>query len=130
MKPVKLFAFIASKVAAIANCEQNNSNEWLNKHTEDLERVISNYLPSGSGIDNGTQLLIDECSDNKLVFSCGYHHMNDVGYYTNWTEHKIKVTPSFIGDIDIKITGKNYNDIKDYLFDVFYIVLTTEIKER
>jgi hypothetical protein len=55
--------------------------------------------------------------------------MNDGGFYDGWTEHTITVTPSFIGSMNIKISGRDRNQIKDYLHDVFSTALTEEINE-
>jgi hypothetical protein len=54
--------------------------------------------------------------------------MNDAGYYDGWTDHIVIVSPSFDG-IDIKISGRNRNDIKDYLHDVFHAALTEEVDD-
>lgn len=45
--------------------------------------------------------------------------MNDAGYYDGWTEHTITVTPAFIGGFELSISGRNRNDIKDYISEVF-----------
>jgi hypothetical protein len=45
--------------------------------------------------------------------------MNENGFYNGWSDHKVIVTPSLAFGMNIKITGENRNDIKDFLFDVF-----------
>lgn len=80
--------------------------------------IERNLLPSGAGIDNGTKIDRDKSTEDKLVLSCGYHHMNDVGMYDGWTEHVITILPSFSG-ITISVSGRNRNDIKDYLAETF-----------
>ena len=42
------------------------------------------------------------------------------------TDHVITVRPSF-GGLDLTISGKNKNDIKEYLSDVYYYALTKEV---
>ena len=84
---------------------------------EDRVKEIMQGAPSGSGFDSGTQL-DDKSTPKKLIFNTSYHHMDDAGYYIGWTDHQVIITPSFDG-MDIKVTGKNYNDIKDYIGDVF-----------
>lgn len=44
--------------------------------------------------------------------------MDEHGGYDGWTKHKIKITPTFSG-FDIYINGKNRDNIKDYLHDIF-----------
>lgn len=119
-----LIQIIASTIQAQENCKLHNNNDWFWKHGETLKRIQDRLLPSGSGIDNGTQYDIVECNSEKIVFLTAYHHMNENGFYDGWTEHKIIVRPSF-DDINIRITGRDRNAIKDYLHDVFYHVLTS-----
>lgn len=93
------------------------------------EMFIKNHAPSGSGFDCGTTLL--SASEAKLVFSTEYHHMNDVGVYDGWTRHKIIIKASLIDHcgFDMKITGRDRNDIKDYIADLFTDFLTTDVEE-
>ena len=51
---------------------------------------------------------------------------DDVGMYDGWTEHELHVTPSF-GGIDLRITGRDRNETKGYLYDVYAIALQAEI---
>lgn len=111
-------AQISNLLSAIANCEASGNTEWKLKHGETLAGLCREYLPSGSGIDNGTMLDEYGSSPDKLVFSAGFHHMNDAGMYDGWTQHLIIVTPTFNG-ISVRITGRNRNDIKAYLTDIY-----------
>ena len=54
--------------------------------------------------------------------------MNENGFYTEWTEHRLRVKPGFTGPI-LTISGKNKDDIKDYLHDVFYVALTETLDD-
>ena len=89
----------------------------LQCENEDRVKEIMQGAPYGSGFDANTAL-DDKSTPKKLIFNTSYHHMNDAGYYIGWTHHKVIITPSF-GGMDIKVTGKNYNNIKDYIEDVF-----------
>lgn len=64
----------------------------------------------------------DKTTGSKIVLTMSYHHMDEGGYYDGWTDHTITITPSFDG-IDIAIGGRNRNDIKDYLHEVYYYAL-------
>ena len=83
--------------------------------------------PNGSGFDNGTTLVTDESNKNKLVFFTAFHHMNDNGMYIHWTNHKVIITPAFDG-FDMRITGKNFNGIKEYIADVFNAWLNEDVE--
>lgn len=124
---MKTFQRIASTLDAIKNCRERGNTEWLEKHEETIERIMET-APSGSGIDAGTKLDRDASKRDKLVFSCGYHHMNEIGYYDGWTEHRITVSPSLLWEIDLKISGRDRNQIKDYLHEVYQTWLTEEEK--
>lgn len=76
-------------------------------------------MPSGSGIDNGTSFDFDKSKLNKLIFTFDYHHMNEHGYYDGWTSHKAYVTPDLNSETLIKISGRDRNMIKDYLWEVY-----------
>lgn len=112
------------KLSAIASCKASENQEWAENHTENLDDICKKYLPIGSGLDCGVQLLIEESNIDRVVFSFGFHHLDD-GYYNGWTSHKLIVTPSFNG-FDMRITGKDKNEVKEYLYDLFHAVLSAE----
>lgn len=89
----------------------------INSDKEDRIKEIMEGAPRGSGFDAGTELN-DKSTTKKLIFNTSYHHMDEAGFYDGWTDHKVIITPSFDG-MDIKVTGKDYNYIKDYIGDVF-----------
>lgn len=88
------------------------------KYAEDKITEMLQLLPSGSGLDAGVQFNWNESKPNRLVFSFGYHHMSE-GSYTGWTKHKLIITPSFVNAFDMRITGRDKNNVKDYLYQVF-----------
>lgn len=138
-----LIAEIACVLQAVRNTEKQ-LNTWaegealtkhlqgnLEKHQEHLRQLANSYLPRGSGFDAGTDIVVDSCTDYKVVLRTSFHHMNDNGYYTRWTEHKVIVTPAFDGfDINIKVTGRNHNDIKDYIGLFFFCQVLQEESDR
>ncbi len=90
----------------------------ISSKMEDRIKAIMEEAPSGSGFDSGTEL-DDKSTPKKLIFNTGYHHMDEDGFYIGWTHHKVTITPGFNG-MDIKVTGEDYNAIKDYIADVFW----------
>jgi hypothetical protein len=119
---------IASLADARRTCQKLGNHDWYTNHSEALERIARDYLPSGSGIDSGTQIDLDATGFDKIVLTTSYHHMNENGCYDGWTDHKITIRPSFLG-LDITIGGRNRNDIKDYLHEVFHHCLSSECDE-
>jgi hypothetical protein len=125
----KVYQELAMLVQARLNCEKAGNSEWHTKHTEKAESIVWGRMPSGSGIDNGTKLNWDESKPEKLVFDFGFHHMNDGGYYDGWTAHQAIVTPSLASGFDLRITGRNRNEIKDYLHEVYSYALDLPVEE-
>lgn len=108
---------------------KSHLEEWITKHECRAHDLTRRFMPSGSGIDAGTTLQVDACTDDKLVFTTSYHHMNDGGYYDGWTEHTVTVKPSLIHELTIKISGRDRNNIKEYLHDCFDNHLRTTFEE-
>ena len=96
---------------------------------EEAHRLVREYMPSGSGFDAGTELVIDVCDDSTLVFKTAFHHMDEHGGYDGWSEHKVKVTAEF-GGFDIYVGGRDRNQIKDYIADTFHYALNQEVGYR
>jgi hypothetical protein len=134
MREQTLIQAMASALVARAVCEAKVSayprdkrgslpeTEWLNKWTGYLKDLEAE-LPSGSGIDSGSAIDLDRSTGARIVIGADYHHMDGGGSYDGWTEHTIIVTPAFDG-IEIHVTGRNRNDIKEYLAEVYQYALT------
>ena len=93
---------------------------------EEAHRLVREHMPSGSGFDAGTELVIDVCDSSCLVFKTAFHHMDEHGGYDGWTEHKVKVTAEF-GGFDVYVGGQNRNQIRAYIGDVFHDALSLEV---
>lgn len=118
-----LFESIANKFQACQTC----NDTWVEIHEDSIKSLVSNHMPSGNGIDSGTEFDFENSKPEKLVFTFSYHHMNENGYYDGWTEHKCIVTPSLVGQFNMKITGSNRNDCKEYFYQVFDYALRQEV---
>lgn len=140
-----LYSELAAAIEARRNCSQQKAApsplpdgyvakaemvnpEWFDKHTERI-RELSKLLPSGSGIDCGTKVDLDASHGEKIVLYASFHHMNDNGMYDGWTEHTITVTPSFRG-INLRISGRNRNDIKEYLYETYEYALSQDVEDK
>lgn len=130
MSKEAIYKILASLVQARINCIESNNTEWIDTHEETIEKIIKKYAPHGSGFDNGTTLDYKKSTGEKLVFNTSYHHMNDNGMYDGWTEHIITVSPSLAFNFNLKISGRNRNDIKEYIHDIFHDFLTMEIERE
>jgi hypothetical protein len=120
---------IASILIAIGNCATSNNETWAYIWPNVLDDIIKNYLPHGSGIDNGVTVNKDKSSPNKIVLEFGFHEMDSNGYYCGWADYTLYVRPSLAFDIDLKLHGRDYNGLKDYLYELFQYMLMREIPE-
>ena len=89
---------------------------------------MKEHAPSGSGLDNGTQIDLAVSTGEALVFHTAFHHMNEQGSYDGWTKHQITVKPSLQHDFVLRIAGRDRNRIKDHLYGVFNEFLRTEVE--
>lgn len=118
---------VAMVISAIKNCQKTHNTEWEQSHTEKLESLVSEYLPHGSGLDGIVEVDIEKSTENKIIINVEYHHMDQMGGYDGWTNHSLICTPSFIHGVDIRVTGKDRNQIKEYLVDLFSEHLLKEV---
>ncbi|MGL5921945.1 hypothetical protein [Chroococcidiopsis sp.] len=123
----QVFKKIAMVVSAYQACVKTGNYAWREKHLEALYQLCKTHLPSGSGFDNGTQIDINDSTEEKLVFHTAFHHMKE-GMYTEWSSHRITVTPSLAYGFNLKVSGKNVNDIKDYIIEAFRDSLNREVE--
>ena len=122
IRPTPLYREFASRLKQLSNCIASGNTEWRNRTEADIEHLAKQFMPSGSGIDCGTTIDIDEClrhDGERLVFNTAFHHMNEHGFYDGWTEHTITVEPSLWCEFKLRITGRDRNEIKEYLDDAF-----------
>lgn len=124
-----LYTILAGKVLAIHSCMKQGATDNATKHTDAAEDFVKKYMPSGSGVDSGTKLDLFRSTPDRLIFTFGYHHMNDGGYYDGWTEHTAVVTASLAYDFELRITGKDRNSIKDYLHDLYRNALMQGVEQ-
>ena len=125
MKTSTIIQCLASSIQARLNCIQAKNTEWESRHKDTINRIVKNCLPSGSGFDSGCTVDLDKSTGDKIIIHTSFHHMNDGGYYAGWTEHIVTVTPAFTG-IHISVSGRNYNDIKEYIAETFTYALDDE----
>jgi hypothetical protein len=116
---------IASLLLAIENSRKNDRHEWVKKHNESLLTHMDS-APKGSGFDLGT-VLDDDSTPEKLMFRTHFHHMDTHGYYDGWTDHVVTVRASLVFGINIKVSGKDRNNIKELIVQSFNQWLTEEV---
>ena len=123
-----LYSELASTVQARLNCIASHNEEWEAKHEQHVLSLVSDYMPHGSGFDSGTKIDLSASHADRLVFDTAYHRMDDNGSYDGWTEHRVTVTPSLHGQFNLRISGRNRNDIKEYISETFYWALAYDVE--
>lgn len=121
-----LYQALALRVQQRLNCIKSNNLEWKEKTEQALHQLVSDYLPHGSGIDSDVTLDLDDSTANRLRLHTSFHHMHESGMCDGWTDHTITVRPSLCFGLTLTISGRNRDDIKDYLHEVFHTALTDD----
>jgi hypothetical protein len=117
---------IAASFAAWQNCKRSGNTDWEVRHSERIRRLLD-LMPSGSGFDSGTLLDFARTTPEKLVFTTAFHHMDESGGYAGWTSHLVTVRPSFVHDMTLTVSGRDRNDIKEYIVQTFEAALSAEV---
>ncbi len=123
---MKLYQKIAFLLDARKNCEKSGNVEWFEKHSDALVDIERNLLPSGGGFDAGCKILMDESTENRIVIQADFHAMDDHGYYCGWKEYRVVVKPHLAYGMALRVDGRNFNMLKEYIADTFYDVLNEE----
>lgn len=123
-RPIRVVEQIAQSLQAWLDCIAHNNHEWREKHDDTIMDAVKRYLPHGGGFDAGTGFDFDLSKPDRLIFRTSFHHMGGSGMYDGWTFHNVVITPSFVTGFDLKVTGPNRNDIKDYIAETFEAALS------
>ena len=123
----KKYIEIAKAIAAKANCIKSGNEEWFDKWDDKINSII-NSLPHGSGIDSDITLM-DVSTGEKIVIESSYHCMNENGCYDSWINFRLTITGSLMFGFNLNITGNfgKYQDVKDYLHEIFSYDLALDI---
>jgi hypothetical protein len=126
MKLYKVFARELNRYSRVK--EKEGCDELLKEIEENIDRYI-NSLSHGSGIDG--EYTVELKKNGNMVIYCSFHAMDGNGYYDGWIDYSVTVVPSLEEDFVPRITGNfgKYQDIKEYLYEVYYDDLYKETKE-
>jgi hypothetical protein len=105
---MKVVEALASALSTMRSCERE---EMADRAKERVGKIQQELLLSGSGNDAGSEVLVDLCSDRKIVIQSDFHHMDENGFYSGWTKGVFTITPSFHG-IEVKFVVRGRPDIK------------------
>ena len=122
----RAFEVLAQLVTAYQRCEERAQIDWRDRHESSIQQVIDAVMPHGSGFDSGTEIALADCSAERLIFDFSYHHMDEHGYYCGWTDHRVTVTPSFLGRFQLRISGPNKRE-SHYFYELFDACLNERV---
>jgi hypothetical protein len=125
---MKLYESLARSLIAMRNCGKSGNSDWLAKHRETTELLTRAHLPSGSGFDCGTTFDFNASHGEYLVFNTSFHHMDENGGYDGWTDHTVTIRPSLAFRFTVTVRGRNRNDIKEYIEEVFMQALDIDVE--
>ena len=119
-----LYQQLAQLVGARLRClasakDPPQRHEWFHKHEDKILVLVKEHMPSGSGFDNGTKIDLDRSTEERLVFATAFHHMDENGFYDGWTDHTVTVRGSLAFGFRLTISGRDRNQIKDYVHESF-----------
>lgn len=123
---IPMYQFIAHTLCRVQNIAKGGDPKRADGIFNDLGLWVKRNGPSGSGIDMGTAIS-ETSTPAKIVLGTHFHHMDEHGGYDGWTEHKVTVQASMLFDIDISVGGRNRNDIKEHLHQVYSQWLTSSV---
>jgi len=135
MKLYKILAKNIQWLKSIQKTLENDKNHTC-KNFEDIAETRINQcidkLSHGSGIDYDYKIDFKACNDTRLIIFQSYQPMDENGFYDKVIDFKIVLTANLRKDFDIKIIGNfgKYQDIKQYLYDVYYFDFDQDFNEN
>lgn len=126
---IPVYKFIAQSLSRIGYYSKltDGREKRADSIFSDLRTWVKRNGPSGSGIEMGTALS-EKSTPEQIVFGTHFHHVDEHGGYDGWTEHSVRVKASLLFGIDITVGGRNRNDIKDYLGELYQQWLLSEME--
>lgn len=123
---VPVYKFIATQLARVKNLENSNAPR-SSKVFDALCMWVKKNGPSGSGIDMGTAVS-EKSTQDCIVLGTHFHHMDEHGGYDGWTDHMVRCKASMLFGIDVTVSGRDRNQIKDYLGELYQRWLLSEME--
>jgi len=129
----KLYSAISAAFGALENCRaKENQSSWESRWEDRLEYMCEEHLPHGSGINCGVKMDMDKSRPNRLVFTLGFHNMDEFGGYDGWTHYTAIMTPCLQFGFNLRVTmsGKTRKyDNRDYIRELLDYTLSREFTQ-
>ena len=106
----------------------SQKNKSLNEIEKELALLLV-LLPNGNviglqrhNLSTVSCIISLKSTHKRIVIETAYWHP----IIRQCTDHQVIIKPSFEGGINIRVTGKNVNNVKEYLHDIFREALMKE----
>ena len=137
---MKIYKALAQKAYSRLRCINNinkfpNSDNvktweiWIDEYEDEIDDIMKNIFPHGSGVDNGCTFSYEKSLNNRLIINSGYHCMDEHGYYDRWVDFTVTLTPDLEFNYTLNIRGSfdKYRHIKEYLYHLFHDSFDQEV---
>lgn len=122
---VPVYKFIAQQLGRVKNLEKSDAPRSARVFNA-LCAWVKKEGPSGSGIDMGTALS-EASTQEHIILGTHFHHMDEHGGYDGWTDHRVHVKASLLFTLDTTVSGRDRNQIKDYLNEMYHRWMLSEV---
>lgn len=106
-----MYQTVSSKIATLVRSYQSISLPWKNNIMMELDDLVRNHLPCGSGFDTSPELDTEKSTTNQLIFYSDYHVMDDNGTYAGYANFMITVDGD-LTDINVSCLITNSEDFE------------------
>lgn len=128
-----LYQLLATKIAAYRMAVDSDNTVNQSRYEDEINDIVKEHLPSGSGIDSGCEVILEQSSADVIHIEVPYHHMDESGMYWGWVHYLVIARASLMYGIDVEVElmdqdiadvayddGINLSGTIDYLTDLFY----------
>ena len=77
---------------------------------DDQLNYLESVLPSGSGIDCGMQIDIENSTRNEVILTGDYHYMDEHGFYAGWFGFSVVIGCDLTCSAYVKEFSVSYNN--------------------
>lgn len=113
--PVAVWKYLGAVVQRYKRCEKSGNKGWRKVWLKQINAIVGNHLPSGSGFDKGCGVNITASESDKLVIEMDYHPMDEWGGYISWVHIRATIVLNFETDYDISLEMlENQNDPREF----------------
>lgn len=113
--PKPVYQVLAGLQYAITNCRKSGNKEWEDRHHTRFDKLAVKYIARNTAGDFSCD---PQIGFDILKFGVEIQHFKD-GVYSERTQHTVTVRPSLAYGFTITVSGRNVNDIKDAIVEMF-----------